>query len=863
MQKKYKIVLSILLVILVTPFLFAIKQKTVENTSFEHIVSFSEEDLIFKKINSYDIVSINNGDWISDLGKPMLPIKTINLAIPKDVAIEDIRIITTSSKILPGNFLIFPSQKPLKTSQLQPNQKNFISQTKDVYESENPYPETLVKFIRQSDLAGQSIAEFQIFPLQYIPNQNKLILYTSITFAVEGNREYVYGDYLSPVASESTKKTYERMIKDIVSNPEDIELQVAPKILESTFLPEEGPYEHVIITSEAYSPYYQRLADWHTKKGVRDIIVTTNYIYSNYAGADNQEKIRNFVIDAHDNWGTLYVLLGGEHGTVPFEYRTYEGESIPGDQYYGDIDTIPDWDYEVFVGRCTGEGSEQINRFIDKVLKYERDPPRFNYALNTALLGMDVDFFTPLEELKEIIDGYVPSAFTVTKIYDSYPENHRTAFLSALNSGQNLVNHADHSNWNVMGTGDVNHNWYITNSDVENLNNINHSSVIYSLGCHANEMDYYSDAISERFVIYNDLSGGVAFTGNTRNGFYFEGQPDSLSGTLDKQWWAGLFQQNKYRVGETLAYTKNICPTSNYWKYIQWTLNLLGEPEMPIWTENPKTLEAIHYSSISNGPGEFDVHVQGIGGIGIKEAYVCLWKGDEVYQRNYTDGNGDVTFSIFPITEGEMDITVTKQNYIPSESQTTVISSNTPPYVPSFLFPEDEAIDVERIISLSWVGGDPDPGDTVTYDVYFGEDPEPLLLMGDVIYENYTLPELDYGITYYWKIISEDQYGFETSGPIWSFTTEDYVCGDADNNGLVNIADAVYLIDYIFNGGSEPIPFQAGDVNNDGLVNISDVVYIIDYIFGGGPAPCEPSEKYSAIGEDWTLEQVLDYLQNT
>lgn len=68
---------------------------------------------------------------------------------------------------------------------------------------------------------------------------------------------------------------------------------------------------------------------------------------------------------------------------------------------------------------------------------------------------------------------------------------------------------------------------------------------------------------------------------------------------------------------------------------------------------------------------------------------------------------------------------------------------------------------------------------------------------------------------------------------------QDYICGDADGNEIVNISDAVFLIDYVFGGGPAPNPLVAGDTNCDDIVNISDAVYLIAYIFGGGPAPCE------------------------
>lgn len=65
-----------------------------------------------------------------------------------------------------------------------------------------------------------------------------------------------------------------------------------------------------------------------------------------------------------------------------------------------------------------------------------------------------------------------------------------------------------------------------------------------------------------------------------------------------------------------------------------------------------------------------------------------------------------------------------------------------------------------------------------------------------------------------------------------------YLCGDANNDGSINISDAVYLIAYIFASGPAPNPLLAGDANCDSAVNISDAVYLIAYIFAGGSAPC-------------------------
>jgi len=70
------------------------------------------------------------------------------------------------------------------------------------------------------------------------------------------------------------------------------------------------------------------------------------------------------------------------------------------------------------------------------------------------------------------------------------------------------------------------------------------------------------------------------------------------------------------------------------------------------------------------------------------------------------------------------------------------------------------------------------------------------------------------------------------------FTT--FVCGDANGDGPINVADAVYIINYVFKGGPAPDPLEAGDANCDDAVNLADAVYLINYVFKGGPEPCCP-----------------------
>lgn len=76
---------------------------------------------------------------------------------------------------------------------------------------------------------------------------------------------------------------------------------------------------------------------------------------------------------------------------------------------------------------------------------------------------------------------------------------------------------------------------------------------------------------------------------------------------------------------------------------------------------------------------------------------------------------------------------------------------------------------------------------------------------------------------------------------VYTYDAE-YLCGDADGGREICIADVVYLISYIFSGGSAPNPLAAGDADCSGDINIADVVYLVAYIFSGGLAPCAECE---------------------
>jgi len=64
--------------------------------------------------------------------------------------------------------------------------------------------------------------------------------------------------------------------------------------------------------------------------------------------------------------------------------------------------------------------------------------------------------------------------------------------------------------------------------------------------------------------------------------------------------------------------------------------------------------------------------------------------------------------------------------------------------------------------------------------------------------------------------------------------------GDADRNGTgPDIADLVYLVAYMFQGGAQPLCMREADIDGSNTMHpdIADLVYLVNYMFGGGPPP--------------------------
>lgn len=69
--------------------------------------------------------------------------------------------------------------------------------------------------------------------------------------------------------------------------------------------------------------------------------------------------------------------------------------------------------------------------------------------------------------------------------------------------------------------------------------------------------------------------------------------------------------------------------------------------------------------------------------------------------------------------------------------------------------------------------------------------------------------------------------------------------GDVNGDGIIDVSDGVFILNYLFLGGPPSNPPAAGDINGDCFIGLSDLVWLLNYLYRGGPPPqirCLPGD---------------------
>jgi hypothetical protein len=689
------------------------------SSEVSHSVYSSEADIILSRKDGYYLIDLANGAKLGEIGKPDLPLKLVHLLIPNDSHVESLVIIGNSCETLEGEYTICPAQPDQKTN--GKTEAVWVPEDSQTYDSDSLYPGKLGEIAESGYLAGNHIVTLALYPLQYRPKSKRLFFFTDLGLRLKLKtlREVPSSSIIKSRASQ-VSRFYSGILIEMIGNkgafPIYGSLQSSDYRLFN--LHDDGPeeYPYLIITSSELKSAFLPLLEWKTKKGIKATIVSVDSILNNYTGRDDPEKIRNFLIDFYQN-GTIWVLLGGDEDVVPVRYAYSSDASYPpamtkqhiSDLYYSDVDgewdedndgiwgepgdDSPDIYPDLFVGRVPCSDSGEAASFVEKLLLYEKNPGGGSTDYLTSLLWMcsdqmrdwsdgvgqhilasqyaDSNFFQDLSTLIEDPSGSAenpvgPDGQTCIETMDQ-----GWGIISVLAHGmpQGFVAKSNQTNtdpksWVLAVSGEQDGHGHLPS-----LSNQDKYGIMYSIACKqsAIDVDKYPIMGSEPCVgelyPFSPNNGGVAFLGYTRWGWV------GSSYKLLEKFLQYLFADSlEHHLGIAEALSR--CSYPSY-RDLNYGHNLFGDPEMPVWTETPRALAALHPSRVLMGLRTIDISVTSQG-TGVPDATVCLCLNQTIMFLGTTDQDGLLSVEVNLDDVGEMSVVVTKLNFIPYEGNITV-----------------------------------------------------------------------------------------------------------------------------------------------------------------------------------------------
>ncbi len=599
----------------------------------------------------YDTVGIKGLETYRQTGAPIVPVRPATILVPFGRKVEGVRVIPQDSFELPGTYLLEPAQRPYPLNYDGPMERTEPDPA--VYNQAASWPGTDSERAGIQSKRGYQLFALNLFPVQYVPAAGTITYTTKMRVEVE-----LAGSFETKVLrpSEAARSSLKRR----VDNPRALgsyNNKEAPveKLGGFSALPGGGSYEYVIITSEALEsaagPWnFQTLRDAKISRGLNATIVTTEWIYANYdgskpsGGSDNQTRIRNFLIDAYQTWGTQYVLLGGTNAIVParqFWVDSLAGEAdyMPVDMYYGCVEPAActfDFDAdnrygeptdgvgggdvdlyaEIYIGRAAVQDGVELANFIRKTLTYSSIYD--DYLRRISMVGEHLGFGGVAEYAKPSMeqirlggtyDGYFTYGFenhtrpdfydfdTSTNLYDADGTWSKSALIGLMNGGAHVFNHLGHASYTYC--------MKLYTSDLPMLTNDDYFFA-YSQGCMPGGFDV-TNCFAE--VLTTMEHGAYAAVMNARYGWGMGGSTDGPSQRFARQFWDAAMGEDKLELGRANQDSKE----DNLWdinggciRWCYYELNLFGDPEQKLRFEEACEWITFEPDGGTVGPGQWE-----------------------------------------------------------------------------------------------------------------------------------------------------------------------------------------------------------------------------------------------------------------
>ncbi len=636
-----------------------------------------------------------------DVGMPELPAFYHTVQIADNIIVDTVKI-TLSNGI--SDFLahpLMPHQQPIPTG--YPIEEPQFIKNERVYQKNDVLPHNNLIDYRVDQARDGNFLSLTIAPIQYNPATNAYTAYSEVEVEVltheEDSRlratrrayrdigipfyEYVIitsaqlAPAFEPFAEWKRAKGYDVgivHISDILNNPN---LEAGDTI--TNVADNAGKLRQYLIYSyNAVQTKYVLLGGDYTVVPIR------------YARAYHEYEDTNHNIIHID---TINIPSDFYYAELNSDWDTNNNGILEDffniSEYYGDN---IDYGAEVYVGRLLCTEVEEVKNWTKKVLQYEINPGNGDYSyLGEALITQSdhMQSSYQAESIRQQLQGNLNvSIFSETPSYiDSFPSFPKGAdVITALNNTHyGLYSNFNHGgplnygtatylcagnghdvHWGVSAMDDYDEHDELLNSSkpetgngFDNLTNTKHPSIMYSTSCKNMPFDQYLTPNGTynlgRVFTCRSNGGGPAYLGNTRDGWISESiklYRYFLNQILGNQ------HINHLGIAEALSKSYTTYSFNIFYKnYLLHSHNLLGCPEMSLYTRIPSTFDNVVVNYTNN-------HMTVSTGITDSvECRICL-AGivDGAYRQFVYTDRSNVTFDTIPET---YTLVVSMPNYIP------------------------------------------------------------------------------------------------------------------------------------------------------------------------------------------------------
>ncbi|HET9952108.1 MAG TPA: C25 family cysteine peptidase [Candidatus Eisenbacteria bacterium] len=455
--------------------------------------------------------------------------------------------------------------------------------------------------------------------------------------------------------------------------------------------------EGIILTADSLASSLQPLADYHTRMGHPTVVRTLGTVRAEDPRSnDLAQAIRTFLTRARTLWGTEWVLLAGDHESIPLRMvvaKFSETEEIATDAYYSDLDGTwdgngngifgevadsLDMEPDLRVGRLSVENRAQATAQVAKLLRYRRAPPAA--PLSKHLLFADVLFprnWTAGQTAQldgavqgESLRAHLAPCIAPDRLYENYTKYPgaspltKTTALSALSHGYAVVQAIGHGSRSQIAVG----NDLITIADLATLSSGDSAALWVASNCASAAADF--DCFGEALV-RKPFGGAIAYVGATRDAWpgVSELVAEVVTSRAVPEQGAGVPLGDAVDAARRALLPLARAETAQRWGYFETIL--LGDPLLRVWNCAPTTLSVTAPSGLALGAGGFPVSVTS-GGAPVESALVVAVKAGEDYRAVYTDAAGEAWIPFLPASTGPFSLTVSAPNALAFEDSIAV-----------------------------------------------------------------------------------------------------------------------------------------------------------------------------------------------